>query len=285
MKNYLEALQEYENSNNSFNLLCNFIAVKNSDLIKLYCNGKMHLPSFILLKKLYIKFSDLIDEDKELEMLFTNAIKCSKLFYVQTIKIINDTNDSEKEFEYIFAQKSQPLGQQLINLLLNIKYRIRMVRLRRQSSKKESIMQLVDRLTTPATSLFNIVNNFVYKIKLIQSTYDSLTRKLYYLIVIIALIGCWAVNFLFFKNISTLSITLINIIFCIAITVIAVATHPVRHFGLIDITGKNLVAYKYKAFFNNLSNRKMYNIFTLQHINDPGHINNQSIKSPKYRNT
>jgi hypothetical protein len=79
MKNYLEALQEYENSNNSFNLLCNFIAVKNSDLIKLYCDGKMHLPSFILLKKLYIKFLDLINEDKELENAF---YKCHKMLQV-----------------------------------------------------------------------------------------------------------------------------------------------------------------------------------------------------------
>ena len=93
MKNYLGALQEYENSNNSFGLLCNFIAVKNSNLIKLYCDGEMHLPSFILLKKLQMKFLDLIDEDEELKMLFANAIKCSKLFYVQTIEIIKDTNN------------------------------------------------------------------------------------------------------------------------------------------------------------------------------------------------
>lgn len=285
MKNYLGALQEYENSNNSFGLLCNFIAVKNSNLIKLYCNGEMHLPSFILLKKLQMKFLDLIDEDEELKMLFANAIKCSKLFYVQTIEIIKDTNNSEEKFEYTFAQKSQPLGQQLINLLLNIKYRIRMVRLRRQSPKKEGMMQWVDRLTTLATPLFNTVNNFVYKIKLIQSTHNSLTRKLYYLIIIMALIGFWAINSLFLNDISAISTTLINLVFCMAITVLAVAIHPVRHFGQIDITGKNIVAYKYKVFFNNLSNRKMYNIFTLQNTNDSGHTDGQGIESPGYRST
>ena len=77
MKNYLEGLQEYENNNNSFDLLCNFIAVKNSNLIKLYCDGKIHLPSFILLKNLRLKFTDLVNEDKELKILFSNAIKCS----------------------------------------------------------------------------------------------------------------------------------------------------------------------------------------------------------------
>ena len=195
-------------------------------------------------------------------------------------------SNSEEKFEYTFVQKSQPLGQQLINLLLNIKYRIRMVRLRRQSPKKEGMMmQLVDRLTTLTTPLFNTVNNFVYKIKLIQSTHNSLTRKLYYLIVIMALIGFWAVNSLFLNDISAISTTLINFVFCIAITVIAVAIHPVRHFGRIDITGRNIVAYKYKVFFNNLSNRKMYNIFTLQNKNDSGHTDGQGVESSGYRST
>lgn len=59
-------------------------------------------------------------------------------------------------------------------------------------------------------------------------------------------------------------------------------TYPVGYFGKIDINGKDIVAYKYRIFFNSISNRKIYNIFALQQTNDTGQQSSQSIESSQY---
>lgn len=281
MKKYLEALQKYENNNNSFELLCNFIAVKNSNLIKLYCNGKMHLPSFILLKNLRLKFTDLVNEDEELKILFSNAIKCSKLFYSQTINTIKTTNNSEHNFEDLFTEQSQPLGQRLINLLVNIKYRVRIARLKRQTNKKIGSISLINTCLNKLTPAIHSMHDYVYKIRLLQSTHNSLSRKIYYLIVTLTLTSFWLINSPLTSELSAIPTTIINLIFCAIITLLAMLTYPVCHFGLIDIDGKNIVAYKYQIFFNNLSNQKMYKIFTLQQTDGTGHTDNAAIESPQ----
>ena len=68
------------------------MTLKQSYLLNLYCDGKINLPSFILLKKLKEKYSDLVRSDEELNSLFETAIECSKIFYSQTLKIIGKEN-------------------------------------------------------------------------------------------------------------------------------------------------------------------------------------------------
>jgi len=279
MKHYLEALLDYENSNNSFDLLCNFIAVKNTNLIKLYCCGRIHLPSFILLKNLHKKFEDLTNEDDELNLLFSNAIKCSKLFYLQTINSIKKTNSSEQSFEHLFNQQSQPLGQRLINLLVNIKYRIRVVRLKRQFPKKEGMLKIVSICANIISPIYSIVHDAIYKIRLLQSTHNSLSRKIYYLAVILTLLSFWFIGSKLIQDLSLVEMFLLNFVYCAIITVLATLTYPACHFGLIDIDGTNIVAYTYQVFFNNLSNQKMYKIFTLQQTNDTRQAKSVSIES------
>ena len=285
MKDYLEALQEYETNNNSFDLLCNFIAVKNTSLITLYCKGKLHLPSFMLLKKLHDKFEDLSNEDEELNLLFINAIKCSKLFYVQTINAINKTNRSEQKFEHLFSEQSQPLGQRLINLLVNIKYRICVARLKRQSPKKAGMWKFVSACYDHILPIIHIIHDCVYKIRLLQSTHNSISRKIYYLVVSVTLVSFWFIGSTLVHDLSIIEMLLLNSIYCAVITILATLTYPVCHFGLIDIDDKNIVAYTYQIFFNNLSNKKMYKIFALQQTDDTGQVKRVSIESPLYQST
>jgi hypothetical protein len=49
-----------------------------------------------------------------------------------------------------------------------------------------------------------------------------------------------------------------------AIIVAAIIIYPIGDFGKIDISGTNVVAYKYKLFFNNHANLKMLNVFITQ---------------------
>ena len=280
MRTYVKALHEYEDDTNGLELLCNFVNMGKSNLVTQYCQGSIYLPSFILLKKLRERFLELVSVDKELDILFVRAIKCSKLFYSRTIALTKNTAD-KVPFEDLFKQTAQPIGQQLINLLFNIKYRIRLVRLRRQTNKRAKIINSLSKLGAVTVPLVRLINDGIYKLSLMQSAHHSLTKKLYYFIIGIILIGFWTIDSLCLDAVSIISTIIVNIIFCLAITILAINAPPIENFSYIDITGKNIVAYSYKLFFNNTSNKKMYNIFLLQYKDGPGQDARECIESAR----
>lgn len=281
MKQYLKALQEYEKNNNRFDLLCQYMALKNSNLVKNYRDGAVNLPSFMLIKKLHTKYFELSSQDEELNNLFLNAIECSKLFYARTMTLIKLSNNKGENFELTFSKEAQPLGQRLIHLLVNIKFRIRIVRLKRQFKSKDEFSQIISKLSVITNPAICWVNNLIYKASLIQSTHHRLTKKLYHVTVITAILALILMNTLLPEHSSLSIIITTNALLCLLLGTAAVIMHPGGDFGKIDISGKNIVAYKYRVFFNNLSNKKIHNIFTMQHSHEPRHIQSQSIESSK----
>ncbi len=281
MRNHLKALQEYEESHDAFGTLCEFIAVKNSNLAKHFCDGSAHLPSFLLLKKLRSKFINLVEEDDELKALFSSAIECSKLFYLRTVMIIKATNNQEAKFDKKFAKEIHPLGQQLTNLLVNIKHRIKLVRVQRQKNHDSIMSKCMNQINCLANPITAFVGNLIYKITLLQSSHHNLARKLYYFAILATASAFITTNFMFFDDISFLLATIINTILCLTVTILTVVAYPASNFGKIDINGRNIVAYKYKVFFNNLSNKKIYNIFAMQNSNAYRQKLPETIESPE----
>lgn len=284
MKKYFQAIQEYERDNDSFGVLCKFISVKSSDLIKLYCTGKIHLPSFSLLKRLHDEFSEITEQDKQLELLFLNSIKCSKLFYSEMITAIEKANRGKKNFENIFTQKLQPLGQQLVSLLINIKRRVRRVRFKNQSPAKARTIIFLQNILSYVKPVSNQIRNKLHQAKLIRLRYNKLTKFLYYIVLTIIILSFGTIDYSFidvpvFKNI------LMVVMLCLPIVVLTIFVYPKSSFGHIDINGKNVVSYQYQVFFNNLSNKKMYNIFTLQYADDARQSNDMDIDSTKCKNS
>lgn len=279
MKQYLKALQEYETNNDRFDQLCHYMNVTNSAFIKQYREGAINLPSFIMIKKLHSKYSDLCSQDEELNNLFLNATECSKLFYARTITLIKNYGTNGKEFETGFKHTSQPLGQSLINLLINIKYRRRIARFKRQRKQNNDINKIFHKLSGITEPINCWINNVIYKASLIQSTHYRLTKKLYYLVVALAVLSLILMNSLFYQQFSFTSIVTLNTLLCSILGTTAVIMHPGGDFENIDISGKNMIAYKYRAFFNNIANKKMHNIFIMQHAHEFGHKLNQNVES------
>lgn len=279
MKQYLKALQEYEAGNDRFSQLCHYMSVRNSSLIKQYRDGVVNLPSFIMIKKLHNKYADLCSQDEELNNLFLNATECSKLFYARTTDLIKSSKRNGEEFETSFGRVAQPLGQRLINLLVNIKFRIRVARYKRQVKPDNEISKIFLRLSAITEPINCWVNNIIYKASLIQSTHHRLTKKLYYGVVALAILSLILMNSLFYQKFSLTAIVVANTLLCILLGTAAVIMHPGGDFGKIDISGKNIVAYKYRVFFNNISNKNIHNIFTMQHAYEPGHKLSQNIES------
>jgi len=279
MKRYLKALQEYEENNDRFGMLCHYMAVRNSNLIKQYRDGVINLPSFMLLKKLHKKYSQLSKQDEELNNLFSNAIECSKLFYSRTMDLVDVSKRKREEFGLVFSKEAQPLGQRLINILINIKFRIKVARLNRKSQFNNKFARILNLITGFVNPVTCGINNILYKASLIQSAHHKQTKKLYHALVVGSVMSLLLINSLISTHLPDILMTAINIFLCLLVTTMSIIMYPGGDFGKIDISGKNIVAYKYKVFFNSLSNKKMHNIFTMQHAYDSGHELKQTVES------
>ncbi len=277
MKNYIKALLDYEKNNGSFDLLCNFIDLQKADLLKSYCDGEINLPSFVLLKKLKEKYVDLARSDDELNSLFENAIDCSKIFYIRILKIISTKNI---KFENLFAQQAQPVGQQLINLLINIKFRVKLIRLKRKSLQPSGALRFLEEITILTKPLRTTFSSILYKLSLLQSTNYKYVPIIYFISLLFMSPILLIAGHYFISDLSLMQTIYLNVTFCILITITAILAYPVRRFGKIDINGRDVLAYKYKVFFNNVSNKKMYQVFALQRSNISRQQISQSIDSP-----
>jgi len=284
MKRYLKALQEYEENNGRLGMLCHYMSVRNSNLIKQYRDGVINLPSFMLLKKLHNKYSQLSKQDEELNNLFSNAIECSKLFYLRTMDLVDSSKRKREKFELVFSKEAQPLGQRLINLLINIKFRIKVARLNRKSQFNNEFGRIFNRISAFINPVTCWINNILYKASLIQSSHHRQTKKLYHVVVIASVLSLLFINSLLSAKLPDILMTAINIFLCVLVTTMSVIMYPGGSFGKIDISGKNIVAYKYKVFFNNLSNKKLHNVFTMQHAYDSGHELQQGVESSQCEN-
>lgn len=281
IKNYLKALNKYENENHSFDLLLEYLTQKNSDLTKFYCEGEIHLPSFILIKKLHKEFSTYSKIDQELDNLFSMAVNTSKIFYSKLWVLIYESKQSSFSFDQIFEENIQPIGQQLINLLVNIKYKIKVIRIQSIKQERSSIQPQKENLLLLQKLISTYFGDILYKITLLKSTHHTLIKRLYYALIISSIGSFWLINFLFLDSFSPISSTFINIIAGVAIVIMSIVTYPIGDFGKIDISGRNIVAYKYKTFFNSHSSNIMLNVFSIQNTTNAGHKKISKIRSQK----
>lgn len=264
-KYHLKSIKDYEKENNSLQTLNKFFLDSKSDTILSYCDGSLYLPSFMMLKQIQLKYDALCNQDSELNNLFLSAIQCSKLFYYNLINLSEcaeklDSNKYEEEFERVV----EPLGQQLINILNNIKYRIKIVKLKNARISLNSKSSIFYSLFTIFNIIFSSINNFAYKWTLLVTMDHIFFRKAYYVIIATIIITIWIAGFMFFDDIAPISTAFINIISSISILLFAISSYPIGDFAKKDISGKNMVAYKYKLLLKKHFNKKLLNIFTLQ---------------------
>lgn len=264
IKSHVKAIHKYENQVGMFDLLVTYFLKKNSSIASAFCEAEYYLPSFILLKKLKGKYSNLCTEDDELNNLFNSAIECSKLFYSQAINIVKKDGANNDKYESSFENQAQPMGQQLINLLANIKYRIRIVRLKKTREEASSKRSLAYFLFYYFQGLLSIVNNLIYKVTLFASSNLTAARRVYFSTILGTILVFWLINFLFLNSFSPISSAFINVFVGIGVVLLAIATYPLGDFGKKDISGRNIVAYKYKVFLIDKGNAKLVNVFKLQ---------------------
>lgn len=253
-KHHLVLIREYENQIKLFDLINDYLNDNNATLIKQICYGEILLPSFILLKNLYNKYKLLCKEDLEVRQIFLNLIECSKIVYINLITGNWLTNT--KQYEIDFEKEIQPVGQKIVDLLIHLKYRLRILndckKMKIQVEKRSKILVLYK----------NCINQFIYKITLLRVMHHKAMKQLYYSIIASLAAGFWLADFSMLNNISIAVYVFTNIIVGIALLIIAMISDPIGDFGKVDISGKNIVAYRYKTFMNNKKNKKITRVIS-----------------------
>jgi len=258
-KQFLSALLETEQKQNAYGTLKNYFTNNSAKfVIKLYCEGEKILPTFPLLKKLSLQWT--IYGDFELNKLFHKAIKYSKAYYNSLYELIQEKN-TLANFTKTFENKVQPLGQKLINIIISLRNRVKIV-----------TQQLAYGLTIEKKILPNFRQKFhklrdhlIYKLNVCKAKYAHIARLLYFFLVGIAVSGLSLANFLYNFHPSTLISVLINACLGLFIIIISILLYPFEEFEQRDISGQNLLALRYKALYFNMFNNNLKQIVDIQY--------------------
>lgn len=261
MKKYLQAIQDYERNQKLYQRLQQYLSGGSMSLIKQFREGGVNLPSASLLKKLYQKYIDFCLLDRGLDDLFSKIVICAKLFYFKTINLSKNKTLSRKQFEKKFAIFIQPLGQKIINYLLAMRLRIKLI------LKNNHILVNTSNDKQKLKLVKSFSNQLVHRLSLSQIQHKSVIYYGYYSLFIIIFAAIIVLNYLL-ANLLSQEIRIMFDLFIFGILAIfAVITYPSNNFGKIDISGKNITAYRYKLFFNNLTQY----IFTQRYFDQAGH--------------
>ncbi len=267
--NYLKAIEDYEKTNQHLGLLISYLNNVRTDLPTLYCEGKIYLTSYMLIKKLYSELSIIASTDNEFHNLLRESINCSKLFYSQLLELIKQSHNNTINFELEFEHKIQPLGQKFINLLKSIKFRLLIIKTKSENLQGSpsiydyiSLKRIKEVWKQKKYALYQNIYYLIYKTSLVQVFNHTIFKKAYYFTTLMLIAFSWVVNFTVIPG-DVYTSMLLSIIMSIVLIVFAIISYPVSDFGKIDISGKNFIAYKYKAFLNNLADSKLLQIFTI----------------------
>ena len=226
-QNYSHRVLQKELQDTSKKILLEYLFGNNNDILKLYCNGKLLLPSPFLLQEISDDLNTKIN--LELKNLFKRAIYLSKLFYDNVTPLEQDKNT--RDFENRFTQISKPIGQKLINILQSIKYKL-------------------------SNSSNSCIAKGLYKISLIQVVNHKFVRRVYQ---IGSAIGAFLASVVSFIAADVYGSTILSSFTGVAsgllFITISIAVYPIFDFAQIDISGKNTVAYIYKAMFCSKKNK------------------------------
>ncbi len=162
--------------------------------------------------------------------------------------------------EKLFTKKIQPIGQKLINIIIQIKSKIKIVSLKRVKLSNLEESNIRPNILNISSVWLNII---FYKIDLFMVINKNIAKLAYFSIFFWTL---WLSNPYPSQILSYSFVMFFNISYVLTLLIFISLFLPVKDFGKIDIYGKNNVAYKYRLFFNNISNKKMYYLFKLDRI-------------------
>jgi hypothetical protein len=205
-----------------------FIYGKNRNLLKEISSGSEMMPSH--------SFFDEVSKLGVCERARQNCLLASKLateYYINTFNSGLRHRDNFKEFASEFEEVSQPIGRRLVNYILLMRLHILDKEFEQQDKK---LMKLLNQIAIKMTGLFSTDPR---KAELV---YTGISVS----IISLVSVGCFFVagglDSLFASVLSSVSTAIAGVI-------VSLSVHRFNSFEHTDISGKNLLALKYKSIF------------------------------------
>jgi hypothetical protein len=110
-----------------------------------------------------------------------------------------------------------------------------------------------------------VLNSSLYKLSLFHTATIKYTNIVYIMGLLFMLFILLIANNYLINDLPAIETTWLNIALCIVITISSMLFYPFRHFTRTNINGQDVIAYKYRLFFNNASNKKIHKVFVLKH--------------------
>ena len=212
-------------SKDNFSIL---LDCKKDQLISDLCSGKKTLPT-----PRYFDYLSLYNQNENVEKLIFVAKETSQKFYLNTFSAALRFRDDFQEFSEYFQEHIQPLGQTIIDLMILINMYEFDVELKKSGSFFTKIIN---------HTRLRLQQKLVKKHKLASSVNRVI---MFFTITIFSLL-----SFYFAGNYNSLflSIPAAAVTF-ISGTILSIALYKKHDFELTDISGRNLIAVKYRTAF------------------------------------
>ncbi|MES2215470.1 MAG: hypothetical protein V4485_05620 [Pseudomonadota bacterium] len=244
-KNYLKAIEGYELRLGLLEYLVFFFNNDDEQVIQEICEGNVFLPTPKLLKNLLSYNSNVISFDEELSRLYENCITLSYKFYEYVIPaIIGARLDASKNFGTA-PDLSKEYGQAFIVSLMQVKIRLGYLGINNLQTTAEQKYETYIRLEERARLYNNYTHKIIYLLKKMLAKAEIEVR-----------VACIAMHIMLFCVIIYIDraelISLASGIALIFTCYAFIINHPLHSFEHTDISGRNLIAYRYRLRVNRL---------------------------------
>jgi len=206
--------------------------------------------------KVFFDYLLTMENPAEVAKLITEARTNSEYFYESTFSAALNYKDDFHEFSKYFAQNIQPLAQKIIDLMVLID----LYYYDKDLEKTGSIL----------TRLMNKIRIFI-KQKLISNR--NIENLIYLIISGFSISSISVLSFYFAGGVnSLLTSSIVSLSSFLATTLFAVVCHKKYDFELTDISGRNLIALKYRSvFYNILASIEQKSNHAEKHDNNASH--------------
>lgn len=220
---YFRMIYEYEKQNNVLQRLKQYIHGSNSSIIRDLCAGDLHLPSPFLLDEL--EWSLDIRDYKVKAIIYQLKIT-SREFYLSLIEF--EPGSYRKHFD----STSASFGRKIIY----------------------DLMELRICHTSNTQSMINKLNMIFSKFSMCSSTCPNMFRVAYALFTGVVCISGWSLCAYLEVYNSAASLLFPSIFGAITAMGAFTLEHQINDFEKLDITGKNVLAIRYREFVVRLQN-------------------------------
>jgi hypothetical protein len=248
-KDLLDLLNNIEMKNFSF---IEYLNNKSKSYPKMICIGKENIPTPQMFENMISINQALLDLHPQIKLGFERLKQIASDFYLSLVKVMERAKSENLSFESEFDNLVQPFGQNFVNNLKALKYKIDGLRIDNVAFFLKSCLKKPIEIKIKTTK-FKLFRKVVLRMKKTLVFYPQTSYKAYILMTIFGVIASGTVAFNLAGSVDAIERASFTASYAsIAVLILFMASFAIQLFEYTDISGKNVLAYNYKTMLNSM---------------------------------